>query len=301
MKAAHIIEQFDNAGAFFGVRQESLTTESGIEIPNRVANIREDTGQVMGVVSTNYKVIPYEEGVVVPAANALADSGLDLTDANVNVQFAKNGGRMLGVVTLPNEKMFVDTPRGRDEHQLQVLLRSGHDADFFVDFRPGAIRMACLNGQYNIASIGRFKGKHTSGFDPAILQQQARTMLGGFKQAGERWAQWADKDLNDDQAARILGIYTHQPKEVLNRGAKGIAEQRDKRMTKVVNLFDRFKDHEAKEIGHTAWGIYNTMTHDATHNTGAEGKEATSTILRHGNVNRTINHRYWTEQLKLAA
>lgn len=301
MKAAHIIEEFDKAGAFFGVRQEKLTTEGGIVLDNKVANIREDTGEVLGVVSPNYKVIPYESGVVIPAANALAESGLNLDGAEVSVQFAKNGGRMLGVITLPEEKMFVDTPGGQDEHQLQILLRSGHDADFFVDFRPGAIRMACLNGQYNIHSIGQFRGKHTSGFDAGLLQSEAKTMLTGFKEAGQRWSQWSQKDITKDQAARVLGIYCRQAKDSLNRGVKGIEEQRDKRMTKVVSLFDRYNDHEAKEIGETAWGVYNTMTWDATHSDLSEGKEATSAVLRHQNVNRVITNRYWTEQLKLAA
>lgn len=298
MKATHIIEQFADRGAFFPVFQEPLVTASGRQVPDRVANVRGDTGEIMGIVSRGYKVIPYEEGVVVPAARALEESGLDLSGAEVDVKFAKGGGRMVGVITLPNEKMLVN---GTDEHLLQVLLRSGHDADFFVDFRPGAVRMACFNGNFIVDSIGAFKAKHTSGFAPELLREQARHLLGSFKQAGERWSEWSRRPLTDDQAARVLGIYCHVSKENLNRGAKGVEEQKEKRETKLTRLFDRYVTRERKEIGATAFGVYNTMTWDATHGKLAEGKEATSMVLRHADVTRTINDRYWTTQLKLAA
>lgn len=299
--ALSIVDQFEKSGAFFNIIQEPIKTASGIAIPNKVANIREDNGAILGVVGKGYKVAPYKESIVLPAVDALEKSGLDLTGAQASVRFANSGGRMISVITLPNEKMFVDTPNGRDEHSLQVLLRSGHDADFFVDFRPGAVRMACFNGNYAVDAIGALKMKHTSKFNPNLLHEQAKILLASFKTAGEKWGAWSRRPLEDDQAARVIGIYCREDKEVLNRGMKGVAEQKEKRETKFTRLVDRYVDHEKREIGATAWGVYNTLTWDATHAPLAEGKEATSAVLRHANVARTIGDRYWTKQLQLAA
>lgn len=299
--ALSIVDQFEKSGAFFNVIQEQIMTSSGTVISDKVVNIREDNGAILGVVGKGYKLAPYRESVVLPAVEALEASGLDLTDAKTTVKFAKNGGRMIGVITLPNEKMYVDTPRGKDAHELQVLLRSGHDADFFVDFRPGAVRIACFNGTYSVDAIGALKMKHTSKFNPQLLHNQAKILLTSFKTAGEKWGEWSRRDLQDDQAARVIGIYCREDKEVLNRGMKGVEEQKAKRETKFTRLVDRYVTHEKIEVGATAWGVYNTLTWDATHSPLSEGKEATSMVLRHANVNRVLADRYWTKQLQLAA
>lgn len=300
MTTMNIVQQFEQAGAFFPVIQEPLVTASGRKVEGRLANVREDTGQVLGVVSKGYKVVPYQT-IVEKAAESLVRAGLDVSEAHSRISFAKNGGRMLGVITLPNEKMYVDSPNGRDEHALQVLLRSGHDADFFVDFRPGAVRIACFNGNYIVDQLGQLKSKHTKGFDPVILGDSATRLLGNFKEAGARWSEWSQRTLTDEQARRVIGIYSRQPKEILNLGAKGFLELKEKRETKYTKLVDRYMENEKREIGATAWGVYNTLTWDATHGKLKEGKEATSEVLRHANVTRTINDRFWREQLKLAA
>lgn len=299
MKPSNLIEQYEAAGAFFPVHQEKLVTETGRTVADKFANVRSDTNEVVGVVGKNYKLIPYREGVVVPAVEALERSGLDLTDANVSVKFGRSGGRMVSVITLPHHSLYVDTPNGRDESQLQVLLRSGHDATFFVDFRPGAVRVACLNGMYLVNSIGQLKMKHTSGFNAVEFGANAETMLAAFKVQAENFSKWSRIEVTDERAYRVFGTYAHAKKDELNRGLADFREAT--RKGKRHKLMDRYLEHEKREIGATAWGVYNTLTFDASHSKPKDGEEATSFELRHDNVRRTLGARIWDTVLAAAA
>lgn len=301
MKTAHLLEQYEEAGAFFPVHQEDLQTVKGTAVPRKKANIRSDTGELLGVVGSKYKVIDYRDGVVLPALKALENSGLDLTDSSARVEFAENGGRMLSVISLPAHTTSFKLPsknkkkREDDVSQLQMLLRSGHDAVYPVDVRPGAIRMACLNGMYNVDAIGRAGGKHTSRFDSLKLQSQIGGLLASFEKQAENWAYWSTVPVNDADAWHALQLYTWTKKEQIDRGLEVYTERG--RVTKAVKLMDDFVNRDKVQIGATAWGLYNTMTFDATHSERPEGKVATSSDLRHGNVKRVVASDVWQDLL----
>lgn len=298
MNTDHLLNAYEEAGAFFPVHQENINTESGIRIPKRKANMRSDTGAILGIVSDGYRVVDYREGVVLPALRALEDSGLDLTDSSVRVDFAKNGGRMLSVISLPAHEIVLETPKGEDRSQLQMMIRSGHDAEYMVDVAPGAIRMACLNGMYDMTAIGIFKGKHTSGFNVGHLEAQVGGLLRSFESQAGNWQRWAKTPITDAHAWHAIQMYTWTKKESLNRGLEVYTERG--RVTKAVKLMDVFNQRDKPTIGATAWGVYNTLTSDATHSERPEGKEATSSDLRHGNVRRVVTSDFWNNQLLAA-
>ena len=50
----------EDRNPFFGVKKEKVFTESGLELPNKVALVNEDMGSVVGFVSPGYDVVHNE-------------------------------------------------------------------------------------------------------------------------------------------------------------------------------------------------------------------------------------------------
>lgn len=156
----------------WNVRKEPMFTESGIEVPNRVATVRTDprTGRTeyLGYVGRGYTIHQNEE--MVEFLEAVADaSGAHFDTAG----YTKNGAKTFVSMKLP-EGIKIG---GEDAHDLYLLATNGHDGFNAFQVSVVPIRLACTN-QITMAvrnAKQSWKIRHTTHMAGRI--DEARTSL----------------------------------------------------------------------------------------------------------------------------
>ncbi|GAA4680658.1 DUF932 domain-containing protein [Nocardioides nanhaiensis] len=138
MTAAEAMEAAGLAG--WNVRKEAMYTASGIEIPNRVATVRNDpkTGgtEYLGYVGHNYVIQQNEETF------DFLDSIVDQSGANYDAAgMMKNGARVFMTMKMPEGIKIA----GEDAHDLYLLGSNGHDGFHSFQIAVMPIRLACTN------------------------------------------------------------------------------------------------------------------------------------------------------------
>ncbi|MBA4188257.1 MAG: hypothetical protein C0467_09655, partial [Planctomycetaceae bacterium] len=127
------------AGLNWGVEQWSVVARhAGLEraVTGRVANVRSDTGAVLGVVSNGYRVFQNK-------------SAFDFFDAMVQEKLAifetagslKGGRQVWMLARLPKTLRAA----GEDEIRPYVLLTNSHDGCRALRMIPTTIRVVCAN------------------------------------------------------------------------------------------------------------------------------------------------------------
>lgn len=138
MDAAEAMAAANLAG--WNVRKEPMFTASGIEVPNRVATVRDnpETGGVdyLGYVGHNYTIQQNEESF------DFLDSLVDVSGAHYDAAgYLGRGEKVFMSMKMPEGI----TIGGQDAHDLYLLATNGHDG--FNAFRIAVvpIRLACTN------------------------------------------------------------------------------------------------------------------------------------------------------------
>ena len=139
----------------------------------KVANVRQDTGDIVGWVSPNYTVVQNSE---------LAELAYTLGDNSVVESFGslRNGGRVYCLVRCDS---FM--AQNNDEVTQYMLLCNGHDGSLTLSGLPTSIRVVCANTLHMAMSNGAknmFKFTHSG--DMTEKLEQAREALGFYKETG---------------------------------------------------------------------------------------------------------------------
>ena len=142
-------------------------------IPGFVANVREDTDEVLGVVSDKYKIIQNSD------AFKFADDLMDIKQGEARYETAGslfNGRRVFMLINLPAEKIL------DDEVEKYLCLSNSHDGSGAMKVFITGIRVVC-NNTLNMALSGYKRGvsiRHMSSAD--IRRKEA---LNTFKVADD--------------------------------------------------------------------------------------------------------------------
>ena len=110
-----------------------------VGVPRMLANVRSDTGAVLGVVGDGYR--PLQNGDAFALADALVDSG----EAHwIGAGSTRGGARVHALMRLDRE-ITIGGASGEDLLPL-LLVRNGHDGGLAVTVSVAPFRLACLNG-----------------------------------------------------------------------------------------------------------------------------------------------------------
>jgi len=182
--AATAKEVLQQAGLDWTVSKHRIrVAPSGKVVPGRHAVVRDDTGDVFGIVSDGYRLIQNAEALDV--LDSIVDSG----DAKYECGWAERGGAKVGVTARIPEGVSV---AGGDEHAFYLLLTMQHDGRGGLGLAVAGIRLRCTN-MVNMAVRGaraRFSIPHVG--DPTRKIAQAREALGLTFNYIEAWKELAD-------------------------------------------------------------------------------------------------------------
>jgi phage/plasmid-like protein (TIGR03299 family) len=251
------------AGLDYEVELASLTTVTGIPVPRRVAVVRSDTQDVLGVVSPSY----------VPVQNRHAFGFLDAIAAEGGISYHTAGALRRGErIWLLGKLDGVIRARGsEDVTEKYLLLSNSHDGSsaLRVFFTP--IRVVCANTLAVADRTGRGEGiaiRHQGNL--AAKVREAREALG----LAARYF--------DDLQSRIDVLAGHHPSAAQLAGyferlypdpAEGSPSRSRNAREALFTLFERGRGNDLPAIRHTSWAAFNAVTEFVDHRRSGRGRD----------------------------
>lgn len=237
----------------------------------KVANVRQDTGDVLGWVSPDYSVVQNSE---------LAELAYSLGDNTVVETFGslRNGARVYCLVRCDS---FM--AQHNDEVEQYMLLCNGHDGSLTLSGLPTSIRVVCSNTlRMALASGANSMFRFTHAGDMADKLSQAREALGFFRETGKFFKENVDRLVANEWSKETiqrfwLNIYEQLENETVISNPVNEKEERVfNRAVGVISKWSETFDTEMQEMQvnrPNAWTAANAVTHWLQHNSSNKGRK----------------------------
>lgn len=258
---------------------------NNIQIPNFNAHVREDTGEVLGMVSDNYKVI--SNRMLAQFADLLAG-----VDAAVRVETAgtlRGGRRVFCLVKLPKNIKVTN----EDVLEQYILISNAHDASAAFHCYPTSIRVVCQNTlSWSERDVSRgFRFPHLGDIKNKL--SEVRSILGIVTKSSEAFADQAkflaSKEVGLDSAIKYFS--TVYDKTFGNPLKKEDNEDRRIATLKKEGIVARWEKNFSDDpkqnldgIRGTAWAALNAITQWHDHERGAFKQVSESDVRAHSNL-----------------
>ena len=234
-------------------------------VPNKKVLVRDDNNESVGIVGQSYEVAQHPDAFRT-VERIISNSDLDTTGVTRDIQVSHDGARAYAVYTLPAHSVG----QGKEETALQISTRNSFDGSWCFHVEVGAVRMICLNGQVFLDSFAMFKARHTAGLNMDHAARKLSRAIDVYQHESERWLKWQNTSVTDNQAfktfADVAGCKFVTPVKAMTSTVESLLlEPEVYRNRTLMNLWTQYTNDERKALGSTAWAIYNTMTHWATH------------------------------------
>ena len=233
-------------------------------IPNKLALVRDDTEDSLGVVSDSYQIAQHPDAFRT-VERIIAGSELDLEGVKRTISVSHGGARAYAIYSLPAHT--IETSKG-DPSALQISARNSFDGSWCFHVDVGSVRMICTNGQVFLEDFAMFKSKHTRGLNMAHAARKLSNAVEVYANEVDRWKEWQQTDVSEAEAFNIFG-------KVANCKALGsfdtanpidlLQEPEIYRNKTLIRLWDHYRANERKALGSNLWAVYNAVTHWATH------------------------------------
>lgn len=230
----------------FKVYMERLKLENGTQCP-AFATVREDTGDVLGVVGERYT----------PLQNSVLFAGVEQAFKASGHRFEHHGFTLTDKGRQVRAKYrFPDVSvdfKG-DSSCLQILVQNSFDGSLKVAFDVGFFRFICSNG----LKVPLFKGstfslmrKHTQSLNLDFTAHALTEAVNSVGEARNVFTDWTRCSLTQGEGHKVLnGLVTH--KAMTARVSDGIRE-----------IWDKPTHREDAE--RNVWNLYNSITQHLTH------------------------------------
>ena len=268
------MDQIDNAGLLFNVRESKVFTDHG-EIAGKKAIINASNNQAMGIVSNRYKVVTNQE-IFENFTAGIAASGLDATDASVKILSTPTKSRSIVDFIFPAEAIQVAGDTSKTA--LSITAPNSYDGTTRYITKAGGLRMKCLNGQILGKVVGAYSATHTDSLDVSESASRVIGMITEFNNAKDYFNNLMSRKIdNDVEVAVICEFLKINPSsDFLN----------NKRFLKVHNLVTDYQ----REMGPTAYSLYNALTDFVTHNSARTDESAAiNQTNNRGRLEKLIN------------
>ena len=225
---------------------------------NRRLLYREDTGDVLNVVKSKYKVTQFRDSFKA-VENILVNSDLNLAGLKREMDESHNGASAYQVYTLPSHGIDLGNS---DVSVLQLYAYTSHDGTWPLQIGVGYKRMLCLNLQVLINNYCLYKSRHTEHLNLDVAVAKISTVLNTMGDTEKQWRKWMDSPISDIAAfnifAKVAGVHIKKGEHFLDI-LDGTKSQ------PLRYMWHQFTTVDRKKLGRNEWAVYNTMTQWATH------------------------------------
>ena len=268
-------EILTKSGLNWGVREETITTQSGIVVPNKKALIREDNNAVLSVANESY--CPYQNEQLVEL--------LDKVSQQVGLPIHKGGSFGDG------EKVFIqlksgDLKLGTDRIEVFITGINSFDGSTSLAFGPSNITISCMNTFYAAFRNITTKVRHTKNMVLRIdeickgLEKVLDEEKGLFEDI-TKLSETRMTERNQDWVTRLLFDIERQ---VELTDLESISTQKQNRLSRFyVDL-----NGELKEKGDNLWGLFSGVTKYTTHSYSKSDSTETKMFGMNGERERQI-------------
>jgi phage/plasmid-like protein (TIGR03299 family) len=243
----------------------------------KVANIRQDTGDIVGWVSPSYNVVQNAE---------LAELAYSLGgDDTVVESFGslRNGGRIYCLV-----KCDSFMAQSNDRVEQYMLLCNGHDGSMTLSGLPTSVRVVCANTLHMAMANGSknmFRFTHQGDMQDKL--SQATEALGFFRETGrffkDNVSRLVATDWDKEQIQRFwLDVYQDLNKETVVLPSKFKTDEDEniyKRAVSAISTWSTTFDNEMQELNvnrPNAWIAANAVTNYLQFNESKKGRKTSS-------------------------
>lgn len=242
----------NQTGLNWTVREESLTTESGIIIPQQKAIIRDDTNTVLSVHGEGY--YPYQNHQLIEL--------LDKVSQQVGLPIHKGG--MFG----DGKKVFIqlksnDLKLGTDRVEGFITGVNSFDGSTSLAFGPSNVTISCQNTFFAAFRNMDTKVRHTKN-----MVMRVDEICRGLERVIEEEAvmfedikQMADTKMTKENQEWVSRVLFNIEREVNLNDEKALS-------TVTRNKLSRFEidlNGELKDKGDSLWGLFSGVTKYTTH------------------------------------
>jgi Domain of unknown function (DUF932) len=205
-------------------------------IPNRVAVVRQDTGEALAVVSDRYTLVPHQR-ILDLIREAITPLDVDPVPQGIYVD--RGGARMRAVLKFP---ALARPVIGKDQICPCLKIQNTYDGTTRISVHIGAFRFVCTNLAVGGGGVfaGGFMSVHAGEIHIEQVAGQLAAYLAGFEAIVSLYSHWAEQPLDPDATASLL--------ESLPR-----------------RLAENIQEELARNQRPTAYAAYNAATFFATH------------------------------------
>lgn len=265
-------EALTKAGMDWTVQRAPVHTYvngEAVTIPERIATVRSDTGQVLSVVGSNYRVVQNAE------AFGFIDEVLGGPDLRFTAGGTMYGGRRVWLQATLDRDLFIGGDKD-EKVEPYIVFATSHDGSLGVSCWITPMRLACYNAlTWNMRSAKRsWKARHTR--NVMNRAAEARMVLG-----------LASRYFDDLQEIGDRLITTHVSDWMMNRLVERLMPMPDGKRTDEVDdgraktlilnrresVMDCLKVDNLANVKNTAWGFVQAVADWDDHHRTARSED----------------------------
>jgi len=242
----------DQTNLNWNVRTESIQTESGITIQDKIALVREDTNDIVGVHSGGYR--PFQNQELFELLDKVSNmTGLELTKGGC----FKDGRRVYVQMKSADLRLGTDLIKG------YLTGINSFDGSTSLAFGPSNVTISCMNSFFAAFKQLNTKVRHTKNMVIRIdeickglegVLEQEQVMFGDIKRMADTRF---DEVIKESVTRQLFGI---KPEVDLY--------DNDAISTNLRNKMSRFYidlNGELQQKGDNMWGLFSGVTKYTTH------------------------------------
>lgn len=214
-------------------------------IDDRVAIVRDDTGQPLSIVSAGYPILQYGE------AFDFMDEAVNGSDTRYVAAGALRGGRQGFMVVRAPDEFQKNILNGDDPHEFFVVLRTSHDRTRGCEVLVMPLRGRCMNQltlqSFSKTAQNRWSVRHTSTMAEKLAE--VKTSLSQLGQYTQRYAEVVER-------LSTIKLTETQAREVLLK----VETQRAKTEDKIDSILHLWNEGETVGYDGTGWGLVNAVS-----------------------------------------
>jgi len=244
----------------WSVRTENLMTASGIEIPENIAIIRNDTNKVLSVRGKDYQ--PYQNEQMAELIYKVSDkTGLKLHRGG----FFNEGAKTF--IQLKSNNLTL----GNDEVQGTITILNSYDGSTSLCWGNSTLTISCLNTFFGAMKQLDNKIRHTKNMSLKIddVCRKVEMALNDEKELFKNIVKLSETPLDKAIKDKIIRTFFKIPKDVELTDQEQIS-------TRTRNQISKFyidMDGELREKGDNLWGGLSSLTKFTTHSLSTTKKE----------------------------
>jgi phage/plasmid-like protein (TIGR03299 family) len=278
-------EAIIEAGLDWEVRLHPINV-GGIPIEDKYATVRDDTGQVLGVVGKRYRPIQNKQ------LFGFFDPVVDQTERIYHTAGVLRDSKIVWLLAKLDQSFYVVDDDRVDQY---ILLCSSHDGSLHVTVKSTPVRVVCMN-TLNAALLGNTSSmlriKHTLSADYEI--RAAHRFMGLASKSMDTLREIADSLLRRQLSTSFMKKFV----EVVFPSKRNVEKRPDNRHYGPVIEMLEHESNQLPGMEYTGWAAFNALTAHLDHTWGSDDTRLYRTWLGEGEDVRAKAIKFLIKQLE---